>query len=373
MKNMNRKIIAWVLFTSTIVLASCGMKDVTNLWKKETPTDVIKELQTNLVDSIDSTVMWKSKLKWNSNLDINVVSPYWNWDLSVKMISQWVETTWEVNLDLNGSFDVKIPTVLTWNVSWKLDVISTLSKIYVNLEKFNITSSNPEFAPYNMLASKILNKWFYIENNVQTQNLTKVLAETSFKDELSKYSLLKVTKEISDHKYNVILDKDNLATVIKNISKKIDPAFSGSVEEIKDNLWSGDIVWTLEIENNNKYFTFSWNIVNTDSSKVPFNLSFTKEKIYFAVLWDKFVLDLNRDGDSFKWYTSFNWWNWNSFKLDINWKLTNNEMNLWLSFDNNWILLKINLDWKYEEINNVNISLPENAISIQDLQNGFGQ
>jgi hypothetical protein len=53
---MKKKIIASILLLSSLSLGACGVK---NIVKTETPEDVIKDLQVNLVDSFKSTVLSK--------------------------------------------------------------------------------------------------------------------------------------------------------------------------------------------------------------------------------------------------------------------------------------------------------------------------
>ena len=291
----------------------------------------------------------------------------------MKMKFRGVGSTWDMTLDLNGSFDVQMPEAMTWTINWKLDVISTLNKIYLNLQDFNIKSTNPQLMMYNSFIPMFKWKWFYIENDSQTQNLTKVLSNISFKDELSKYSLFKVNKELSEYKYDVSLDKENIATIIYNISKKLDPNFSWNVEQIKNEIWSWDITWVLEIENNKKYFTFSGDVVSPDNIETPLEVKFTEKKIYISIANGNFVLDLDRDWDDFKGYALFKDNQSNEFKLAINWTLSDDSLNLWLVFNENWILVDFKMTWKYKEIDKVDVTIPKDAVSIQDLQNGFGQ
>jgi len=361
---MTKKLITSVLLISSLALTACGIK---NIVKTETPEQVIKDLQVNLVDSFKETALSKQNAEWTSNINIDVKTPMWGGNLSVSMDSKWVGSTWEANLDLNGNFNVNAWQVLSWDISWKIDLISTLDKLYVNLKDFNLKTSNPQLAMYNSIVSMMKGKWFYIPTKSETKQLSKALQSISIKDELSKYNVFKVNKKLWDYKYDVSIDKKNLATIIVDVSKQLDKNYTWTVSQVEKQLdW--DVTWILSIEDNKKYFTFSGNLVFADGSKVPVSVKYTEKKLYLNVNKSAFVLDLNKDWDSFDGFASFKDAQSNEFKLKINAKLTEDTIEIRLAFNENNINVVVDANGKFKDIDKVNIEIPKDAVSIQELQ-----
>jgi len=404
---MKRKLLVWLLFVSTVALASCGVKNaaenaVSKVIQKEKPVDVIKDLQVNLVDSIKSTALGKTDVAGKSNIWLSVLTPWGKGNIWLAMNFESVWYTGNMNLVFTWDFDLRLPQVLTWTFSWKLDVISTLPKSYLKLEDFVIKSSDPQLMMYNSMVTMFKWKWFYVENSPESQKLTKVLSNLSLKDELSKYSVLKVKKELSKYNYEVSLDKKNIATIVYDISKKVNPDFTGTVADIEKELGSGDIVWVIKIEDNKKYFVFSGNILepktnnnglfndrvmdnnlSSDSqttgsvedkfNKIPLVVKFTKDKLYFALDGKRFVIDLDKSGDNFKGYISYQDNQLNEFKVDLNGKLNAEDFDLFATFEQNWVKVDFKMTWKYKAIKTIDVKIPEDAVSLQDLQGNLGR
>ena len=361
---MKKKIIASVLLLSSLSLGACNVKNVT---KTETPEEVIKELQVNLVDSFKSTVFAKQNAEWNSSLNINAKAPVGKASIDITMDSKQVDSTWEANIDLNGSFDFNIGQALSWDFAWKIKLISTFEKLYVNLEDFNIKSSNPQLAMYNTVVSMMKGKWFYIPADPQSKQLSKVFKSISLKDELKKYNIFKVNKKLADYKYDVSIDKKNLANIVYDISKKIDPSYTWTVNDIEKQLqW--DIKGILSVEENKKYFTLSGDLIFADNSKVPFVLEHTEKKFLVNINNSSFVLDLDKDGDNFKGYALFKNQQAEEFKFTIDGLLNSDTFKSNLNFNENGITVDVTVKTTLKDIDKVNITIPKDAVPLSELQ-----
>jgi len=60
-------------------------------------------------------------------------------------------------------------------------------------------------------------------------------------------------------------------------------------------------------------------------------------------------------------------------KLDLTWKLNENEFSIDLSYKQAPINVKLYLDYMVKPVDNLKIFIPQNAISIEQLLGGFGQ
>jgi hypothetical protein len=69
---MNKKILLSTLLISTVSLSACGIKKE----QPKNPEDIIKTTQTNVIKSFKDTVLAKQKVKYNSNINLDISSPF---------------------------------------------------------------------------------------------------------------------------------------------------------------------------------------------------------------------------------------------------------------------------------------------------------
>ena len=352
-------------------LSSCGLKNsiskITNHTK--TPEEQIKEVQTNIIDSIKSTALAKESFKWDSKITLDVSNPMLGkWSFNVIAKWEWKWYTWQLNTDFNISFYVLAPgtkTKQSATITWNADFISTLDKVYVRLNKININSNIPELNVYSTMLEKFKNKWIYTKNQNSSKKLSKLLKNISLKDELSKYSILKVNKKIKENTFDVSLDKKNIATIIYNISKKADPNFSWSIENIQNTLWKDNINGIFTIIDN-KYFTFSWDYIREDGIKVPLQIKYTSKKFDVDLAWWKFKINIDKNWDDFNGYIQANT-QWNLYKINVSWKLSKDDFALNFSTNIQWTSIKFSVTWNYQNLDKLSVKIPENALPVEKV------
>jgi len=363
----------WLVILSlwALSLSACGIKNVTNIVKKETPQEVIKQWQTNLVDAFKNTALSQQNLEWNTKINANVVTPLGKADLTLDMNTKSVWYTWEANIKFATNFDVNMWQAMNWNITWELSLITTFDNLYLNLKDINLKSSNPQLMVYNKFAWMMKNKWFSIPKQEGNKQLEKVLSNLNLKDEVNKLCFFKVNKELWEYKYNVSLDKKNIAQFIYNVSKKIDKNYSGSINQIEQTLGSWDVNGVLNIESNKKYFTFSWDFVREDGVKIPLEIKYTEKKLLFKVMKDKFILDLNKEWDNFDGFASFSDNQKNEFKLKLSWTLSKNKIIFNVLFDQNNVKVDLKINWNYTSIDKLDVKIPEDAVPLSELQSAL--
>jgi len=355
-----KKIVLWTMMISSIFLASCSLtsKKTTN------PEEIIKNTQTSFIDNMKNNVFSKTQADFNGSLKVNANSPLGWWNAILTYNGQWSKEQGKVNWNLSWSFNMQWKS---WSVNVSVGAILTLDKIYVKLSSLKAQLPDPSLQAYISMAQLIMNKWFYIENTwSKSKQLALNLKNVDLKEQFKKYSILKVNKVIKTKEYNVSLNKDNLASIVYNVSKELDPIFSWTKQDILANMKEGNLTWVLDIKWGS-YFIFSWNITN-NLQNIPFEFRYTKDKLYLKT--QGLIFDINKDGDKFNGTVGVTqaWVN-----LNINWKLTQDNFELNLSYNKDPVSVNIGLVYNAKKIDKIDINIPKNATNLQwMLQNAFG-
>jgi len=96
----------------------------------------------------------------------------------------------------------------------------------MKLSKLKVQLPDPSLQAYLAMAQMITNKWFYLEIQTKSEQLSLKLKNLDLKKQFEEHSIFKVNKVIEDKKYNVSLNKDNLASIAYNVSKQINSNFT---------------------------------------------------------------------------------------------------------------------------------------------------
>ena len=353
-----KKIVLWTLVILTPFLASCGLS-------KEKPQEVLKQTQVNFANSFNNTLFNTKQWTYNMSIKANVTSPMWNWNADIKLKWEWnekKENKWNANISVNYDFNWQ-----KGDIKADLDYIIAKSKYFYKLNSFISNSQDPRLAALAAYSKNIEWKWLYTPrpDNGYNDDYKKI----NFVDKLKKYSLFKVNKVLWARKYEVSLDKDNIAQMVYEINQDFKQWTWLTVDKVKSDMTWFDISWVIEIKEDKKHFVFSWNVLNDwKKDKIVFkNLS---DKFYFEVNTDnqgKIVLDVNKDGDKFKWTFTITQ-NGQSYVLNISWQLTKKQFDLNISTSINWINANIQTSTSVEEKKDVKIKIPQDAVSLQQLQ-----
>ncbi len=346
---MKKYLLFWFIWVS-IILWGCG--------SKQNPEEIIKKTQVNIINQVQNTVFAKKKWEFDANLKVDVSTPIAKWNAN--LIFTWLTDnyTWLINLlwSWNASYQW-----LSGSVNFYLTFITTLNKVYFKLNSLKANLPDPTLNAYLAMVKLIENKWFFLPNKYQSANLKYV----NFKDEFKKYSLFKVEKVLKDNTFKVEFNKESYAKIIYDVNKQLYSGLDISVNDIKNQLTWFDIEGILSIKSDYLYFEFSWYVENYNQ-KIPVKLVYLKNK--FRLDLPTIDLNLNKNGDSFKWYLLVKTTN---VKLDVNWKLNDKEFELSLSYDQNPILAKVYFVYKLYPKVNIKIQLPKNSIPFESVLNNF--
>jgi hypothetical protein len=364
---MRQKLFILISSLSIVTLSACSLNPV----KKESPEEMIKNTQTNVIKAFKSTAIAKQNVDFQANIDASLSTPMWWWKVKLSLAGKSLWYTWDVNLFLNWNFDVKAPKVLSWNIDTSIDLKTTLKNIYIKLSKLDINVSDPQLAMYTAMAKMIENKWIYIENKANPQDIM-VYKNLDLEKIFKNNTIFKVNKVLKDNEFEVSLNKDSLAKIIYNAWKQLDKTFSGNIDDIKKDLQNGDIIGNLKIWDD-KYFEFSGNIISSvNKNSVPLLIIYTKNK-YKISLSDLFVVDLDRNWDKFTGKINFKNWPTGALTLPISGLLNQNEFKLEVSYNQMPINAKVTFDYKInKEIKKLDLQLPSSAVSIEELFWWFG-
>ena len=351
---MKRKIFIGVLWLS--LLAWCGMKS-------SNPEEVIKQTQVNISNQMSKLVFAKKKAQYDSNLAIKASMPQWSWELNAVFTWKVDNYTWIVNTDISLWF------VVNWmsgsaSLNWK--VLTTPKNLYFNLAKLDVNFPDPNIMAYVTMAKMMLNKWFVLPLQNDT-SMTNAIKSINFKNEIKKYSLFKVKKVIKDRTYDVELDKENISKIIVDINKQIDPKFTWTVSEIKSELWTWNIEWTLSIQSDNLHFSFSGYVV-TSNEKMPFKMDYLSDK--FMIDLPSVLISLKKDQDKFNWYILIKQANQ---QLNVSGLLNDSEFKINLGLDNGLVKGSVALTYKAKTIDKVEINIPKNAINLEQAMWAMGK
>ena len=355
-----KKIALWTMFISSVFLASCSLISK----KNKNPEEIIKDTQISFIENMQDNVFSKKQVDFDGSLKVNVKSPLGWWNAILTYNGQWSKEQSKVDWNLSWSFNMQWKS---WSVNVSAGAIVTLDKIYLKLSSLKAQLPDPSLQAYISMAQLIINKWFYIKNTwAKSKQLTLNLKNVNLKEQFKKYSIFKVNKVIEDKKYSVSLNKDNLANIVYNISKEIDPTFSWTKQDILSNMKEEDLTWVLNIKWDG-YFTFSWNSTNW-LEVLPIKIEYLKDSFYIGT--KTLIIDINKHGDKFNgtvgiaqaWVT-----------LNIDWKLTKNNFEINISYNKDPVNANVSFIYNAKQIDKIDIKIPEDAVDLQwMIQNAFG-
>jgi len=367
-----KKIVLWTLLVLTPFLASCGLNK-NSQWGtgekeavKVSPQELIKQTQVNFANSFSNTLFNVKEWIYNINLKLAVNSPVWNGNIEANIKWKWnskKENKWNINL--NANYDLNWQK---WDIKADLDFITNKEKFFFNLNSFVANSQDPRLAMINSYVKDVKGKWIYIVNpNINKNNNLNV----NFVNKLKKYNLFKVNKELWNNKYEVSLDKDNIAKLSYEINQDLWQWTWISIDDIKNNLTWVDMNWVLEINADKKHFIFSWYAIDKNSNeKTKFTFKNLSNKLYIETEvkpeW-KIVLDLDKNGDSFSWKLIVTQ-NGQDSVFNLSWKLTKNDFVLNVSTNINNFKIDFKSSTNIEEKKDIKVEIPKDAISVQELQ-----
>ena len=347
---MKKKILIWIIWFS-LILAGCGMK--------ENPEEVIKQTQSNLINQMKNIVFAKKKWEFESKLNVKLSSPIANGKLWLFATGLMDNYTGLVNILWSGDFSYQ---GLSGSANLWLSFVTTLNKIYFKLNYISANLPDPNLNAYLAMIKMIENKWFFIQNKYQTVNLKTI----NFQNEFKKYPLFKVEKVIKKYQYKVELNKENLAKIILDINRQLDSWINLSLDGVKKQLTWFDVEWLLSIESDKLHFSFSWYLENI-TQKVPVKLVYLDNK--FRLDLPTLDLNLGKSDDSFNWYLLLKTV---GVKLDVSGKLNSEEFDVNLKYNQQPINILVDFYYKIKGKKDINISLPKNAISFEQILWGFG-
>lgn len=350
-----KKITLWsIVILFVVVLFSYFLIKNNN---NKTPEEILKHTQSNVIENIQGNVFSNKKVDFDGYLKVDVESPFgwWNWTITYKW--KWSEEKAKMDLYLTWEFNIQWQS---WNIDLSSSFLVTLDKVYMKFSKISATLPDPSLQTYLAMSQMIINKWFYIENKANSKQLSKNLIDLDLQEQFKEYSIFKIDNVIEDKKYEVSLHKDNIASIVYNVSKKIEPDFNWTKQEILSNMKNIDLIWVIAIEGDS-YFTFSWSMTN-GLETLPFELRYLKNKLYLSM--QDIVIDIDKNGDNFSGKVSLNqvWVN-----VNIDWKLTKETFQLNVSYNQAPIKANANLVYNAKKIDNIDIQIPENATNLQDI------
>ncbi len=348
---MNKKLlISWILITTTI-LSSCWIKTSTN------PEENIKTLQTNVINNILTKVVTKKNVKFDWFLNVNANTPFGNWKTSLTYNWITTSTTWNINLWLDGDAKIQWQEM---SINTQAEIILTLKKVYGKLIKLDAKLPDPTMTSYVTLAKTLVWKWFFIDNKANTNNYTDFFKNLKLKEQFKKYSIFKVSKKISDLKYNVSLNNKDIAHIIYNINKQADPTYSWNIDEMAKQIWeSWTFTWILNIEKDLTHFSLSGTITSAWSTT---NITITYSDNKFILSTELFEINLNTNWDNFDGYLLIKQ-QW--IKVSLKWVLSDKQLKLNIWYNLPPIVANIDIEYNAKEEKNINIKIPTDAIDLQ--------
>jgi len=346
---MGKRVIITSLFMTTIILSSCG--------KSSSPEENIKTTQINVINKMLTKVITKKNIQFTWNVNVNANTPVWWWKLILWY--NWVSTTttWDINLSLNWNVNIQWKNM---SLNTKAEVILTLKKIYAKLSKIDANIPDPTMTSYITLAKSFVWKWFMIDNKINSDNYNNTFKNIKLLKQFKEYSLFKIDKKIDNLKYKVSLNNNGLAHIIYNIDKQADPKYSWNITKIAEKIeksWNFNGI--LSLDKNKTYFSLSGNVASKWSITHLF-IKYSNKK--FIISTELFELNLNTNWNNFDWYLLIKQ-QW--IKIDIKWVLSDKELELNIWYNLNPIIANIDLIYKAQHIQNINIKIPNNAINLQ--------
>lgn len=214
---------------------------------------------------------------------------------------------------------------------------------------------NLEKSSYNIQTDKIKSliwKWFYFDSyNNFDKNLIKELSKNIYKYEI--FTSKNKTINNNEIVYNIELNKQNIKSIIENISKKNKKDYSNTIA----NLDKIQFNWTIWInKKNSKYFTLNWNIV-FEWVNIPLKIINTSTN--FELIFEENEINLEKNANNLTWNIKiFN-------QIDLNTIISKNDV-LNIKFSTKYLTdnIDINLDIKKTNDTLKNIKIPTNPIYI---------
>jgi hypothetical protein len=313
----------------------------------------LKESQKSVIESINKLANYTekgiSKWKVSFNLESKDVNAKWNLDYNVK----FDQTKEAFSSSLKSNFDINANWAQKLKVNWKvdLDLVALSKKLYFNLLKFELDSSEKEAAQQitfiKMMVSNQIWKWFFINIPEETQN-QKIDTKQFFsqKDKIVKileeYPIFKIVKENKNKDYydfDIVLDDENIIKITKEINA-LDPSNKDKKEltqedinKIKADIKKADLKWKLKIDKKElKYYELS--LANKNGK---LEIKNTKDKLYFEfndiVQKTKVVFDWKKDWEKISWLLTMEEKWKNSVSWNISFKKSWNNTDLEVTFD----------------------------------------
>lgn len=355
-----KKIIIWTILCSSIVLTSCGVKQ-----DPKDPEVILKQTQSNLIENSQKSALSKKEAEFDWNLKFNVETQQWKakWDLTYSW--KWDNTNASINMwlkaDLEGAWQ-------TFSVDWWFDLIVTLEKIYVNLTKADFDSSDLQLKMLAPFIKGFVWQWYFVNNDQKSIDLSKNITNFKIDDKFKQTLFLKINKVISDREYEVSLNKENVKLFVVEVTEWI--SWQKMTDEDKTNLDETlkniDIKWTLKIEEGNKYFTFDWTFENiAQDLKQDVSFKYQSNKLYIN-LAKSIVLDLDLDGDKFKWTMSVNW-----DKINLDGELNEDKFLLNVKVEHTAMKADLTLTYNVKSLSKFEVELPKNAQDLGAIMSGF--
>ena len=348
-----KKILTVWFASLTLVLASCGLN-------KNNPEEIIKQTQINIINKIQQNVFAQKNVEFNSTLSAKASTPLGSGNWNFVFTGKTSEYTGLVNLAWKINFDVQWQS---GSAQISATIITTLKKIYFSLHNLEINIPDPTVQAYASMAKMLENKWFYTQNTQGQVN--EAVKNVDFKEIFKKYALFKVKKVIKDRNYQVELNKENLAKIIIEANKQIDPNFTGKYEDIEKQLKDFNVEWNLKIQPDNLHFEFSGNIENYED-KTPIQLTYLENKFKLVLPTVEFNFDVNQE--NFNGYIFISQAN---VQIPAKWKIAPTEFNISLNYNQQPIEASLNFDYKIKKLEKVIIPIPENAIDFQKIMETF--
>ncbi len=244
------KIKTILIFLLILILNSCSLSD--NQAINKTKNQNIKALNSYFEDIFSNSqkITTSIKTSWDTNsfIQANI------WLYSVNNITK-------ANCNINWDFDYNNPFIKeNWKLNTNFYLINDNKKNISYSQIINFSQMNLEKSSYNIQTDKIkflIWKWFYFDSyNNFDKNLIKEISKNIYKYEI--FTSKNKTINNNEILYNIELNKQNIKSIIENISKKNKKDYSNTIT----NLDKIQFNWTIWInKQNTKYFTLNWNII----------------------------------------------------------------------------------------------------------------
>lgn len=353
-----KKIIIWTLMCSSLLLTSCSIRQ-----EAKSPEDILKQTQSNLIDSSQKTVLSKQTWEFDWDIKFDAELPNWKAKWSMSFSWKWDNKNASINVWLKSEIDAEWKKL---KIDWLFDMVVTLEKLYINLSKADIETSDPNLWMITPFIKSFTWKWFSVDNDKDSIKLSRSIANLKIDEKFKKTPFFKIDKVISDREYEISLNKENIKNFIVEVNDwlKSNKLTDEDKAQISKGLEGVDVNGTIKIEKDNKHFSYKWTLSIDWKSKEEFEVKFNTDKFYLKGA--NVVLDLNRDGDKFEWTASVNIWNWMTETVDLNWELGNDKLVLDVNYNKKPMMIKVSIVYNMKA-SKVEIKIPEQSEDLQAM------